>query len=564
MKKPVHAINAFRTFAAKRNISNMKRKLTLLLAISFICCLSVSYGQTRLAVHPDSQDVVILYENDVHCGVDGYANFAALKSNMKATHKYVTVVSNGDFVQGESLGAASHGRNIIDIMNEVGYDYVTLGNHEFDYGIPRQMELMEELQAECLCCNFKDLRTGKPLYDSYRIVNYGDFDVAFLGMSTPYTINSSTPTYFKDDKGNYIYSFCIENFYDVVQKAVDAARKEGAEYVVVLSHLGDESEGEGGVNSPSMIENTYGIDVVLDGHSHSVIPGTIMKNKKGEDVILTSTGTKFEYMGVLTISPNGKFTTELIPTATYNKGDYSVLKLISSIKEGYKKVSEQVVFTSDVKLAAYGNKGDRLVRNQETNIGNFCTDAYRTVFGTDIAFLGGGSIRADLPQGNVTYNDLYTMFPFENGTCKGECTGELLLDILEFSVSIAPGEFGGFQQVSGLRFEYDSSIPSPVVYNAHHDFDGVNGERRVKHVEILNKETGNYEPLDPKKIYTFAASSYVAIDHGDGFAMMDRCTNIQDLGVLDTDIILNFLENYKNKHVGTEYESLEGRIKDIK
>ncbi len=564
MKKPVHAINAFRTFAAKRNISNMKRKLTLLLAISFICCLSVSYGQTRLAVHPDSQDVVILYENDVHCGVDGYANFAALKSNMKATHKYVTVVSNGDFVQGGSLGAASHGRNIIDIMNEVGYDYVTLGNHEFDYGIPRQMELMEELQAECLCCNFKDLRTGKPLYDSYRIVNYGDFDVAFLGMSTPYTINSSTPTYFKDDKGNYIYSFCIENFYDVVQKAVDAARKEGAEYVVVLSHLGDESEGEGGVNSPSMIENTYGIDVVLDGHSHSVIPGTIMKNKKGEDVILTSTGTKFEYMGVLTISPNGKFTTELIPTATYNKGDYSVLKLISSIKEGYKKVSEQVVFTSDVKLAAYGNKGDRIVRNQETNIGNFCTDAYRTVFGTDIAFLGGGSIRADLPQGNVTYNDLYTMFPFENGTCKGECTGELLLDILEFSVSIAPGEFGGFQQVSGLRFEYDSSIPSPVVYNAHHDFDGVNGERRVKHVEILNKETGNYEPLDPKKIYTFAASSYVAIDHGDGFAMMDRCTNIQDLGVLDTDIILNFLENYKNKHVGTEYESLEGRIKDIK
>ena len=516
MKKPVQAINAFRTFAAKRNISNMKRKLTFLLAISFICCLSVSYGQTRLAVHPDSQDVVILYENDVHCGVDGYANFAALKSNMKATHKYVTVVSNGDFVQGGSLGAASHGRNIIDIMNEVGYDYVTLGNHEFDYGIPRQMELMEELQAECLCCNFKDLRTGKPLYDSYRIVNYGDFDVAFLGMSTPYTINSSTPTYFKDDKGNYIYSFCIENFYDVVQKAVDAARKEGAEYVVVLSHLGDESEGEGGVNSPSMIENTYGIDVVLDGHSHSVIPGTIMKNKKGEDVILTSTGTKFEYMGVLTISPNGKFTTELIPTATYNKGDYSVLKLISSIKEGYKKVSEQVVFTSD------------------------------------------------LPQGNVTYNDLYTLFPFENGTCKGECTGELLLDILEFSVSIAPGEFGGFQQVSGLRFEYDSSIPSPVVYNAHHDFDGVNGERRVKHVEILNKETGNYEPLDPKKIYTFAASSYVAIDHGDGFAMMDRCTNIQDLGVLDTDIILNFLENYKNKHVGTEYESLEGRIKDIK
>ena len=103
-----------------------------------------------------------------------------------------------------------------------------------------------------------------------------------------------------------------------------------------------------------------------------------------------------------------------------------------------------------------------------------------------------------------------------------------------------------------------------MVYNANHDFDGVKGERRVKKVEVFNKETGKYEPLDPKKTYTFAASTYVAIDHGDGFAMMSRCSNIQDLGVLDTDIIQNFLENYKNNHVGTEYAGTEGRIKDIK
>ena len=543
----------------------MKRRFLLFVASSILCCcLSISCNSNKRATSPASQDIIVLYENDVHCGVDGYANFAALKNEMKASHKYVTVVSNGDFVQGGSLGASSHGRNIINIMNEVGYDYVTLGNHEFDYGIPRQIELMEALTAECLCCNFKDLRTGKQIYEPYHIVNYGKFDVAYVGMSTPYTINSSTPTYFKDENGNYMYSFCIENFYDVVQNAVNSARKEGADFVVVLSHLGDEDEGEGGINSPSMIENTYGIDIVLDGHSHSVILDSIVKNKKGENVTLTSTGTKFEYMGVLTINPNGSFKTELIPTKTYTKQDPWVLKVINEIKEGYKKVAEQVIFTSDVKLASYDDQGNRLVRSQETNIGNFCTDAYRTVFDTDIAFLGGGSIRADLPKGDVTFNDLYTMFPFENGTCKGECTGELLLDILEFSVSIAPGEFGGFQQVSGLRFEYDSSIPSPVVYNANHDFDGVKGERRVKKVEILNRETGEYEPLQLDKTYTFAASSYLAIDHGDGFAMMERCTNIQDAGVLDTDIIQSFLENYKKNHVGTEYEGTEGRIKVIK
>ncbi|MBO4431301.1 MAG: bifunctional metallophosphatase/5'-nucleotidase [Bacteroidaceae bacterium] len=541
----------------------MKRHFLLFLTASILCCcLSVSCDSNN---HESStHDIIVLYENDVHCGVDGYANFAALKDEMKATHKYVTVVSNGDFVQGGSLGAASHGRNIINIMNEVGYDYVTLGNHEFDYGIPRQMELMEELNAECLCCNFKDLRTGKPIYDAYHIVNYDGFDVAYIGMSTPYTINSSTPTYFKDENGNFVYSFCIDNFYDVVQEAVNSARKEGADFVVVLSHLGDEDEGEGGINSPSMIENTYGIDVVLDGHSHSVILDSIIKNKNGENVTLTSTGTKFQYMGVLTINPKGTFKTELIPTETYTKTNPTVLKVIEDIKEGYKKVSEQVIFTSEVKLAAYDDQKNRLVRSQETNIGDFCADAYRTVFGTDIAFLGGGSIRADLPQGDVTFNDIYTMFPFENGTCKGELTGELLLDILEHSVSIAPGEFGGFQQVSGLRFEYDSSIPSPVVYDADHSFAGVDGKRRVKKVEIMNKETGKYEPLDPNKTYTFAASSYIAIDHGDGFAMMDRCTNIQDAGVLDTDIIQNFLENYKNNHVGTEYAGTEGRIKDIR
>jgi 2',3'-cyclic-nucleotide 2'-phosphodiesterase (5'-nucleotidase family) len=543
----------------------MKRRFILFLATSiFCCCLAASCDSNKSGSAQLSKDIIILYENDVHCGVDGYANFAALKEEMKASHKFVTVVSNGDFVQGGSLGASSHGRNIINIMNEVGYDYVTLGNHEFDYGIPRQMELMEELNAECLCCNFKDLRTDKQIYDPYHIVNYDGFDVAFIGMSTPYTINSSTPTYFKDEEGNFVYSFCIDNFYDVVQNAVNSARAEGADFVVVLSHLGDEDEGEGGINSPSMIENTYGIDIVLDGHSHSVILDSIVKNKNGEDVTLTSTGTKFQYMGRLTISPDGTFKTELIPTETYTKQEPNVLRVIEDIKEGYKKVAEMVIFNSDVKLAAYDDQNNRLVRCQETNIGNFCADAYRTVFGTDIAFLGGGSIRADLPQGDVTFNDIYTMFPFENGTCKGECTGELLLDILEFSVSIAPGEFGGFQQVSGLRFEYDSSIPSPVVYDADHSFAGVDGKRRVKKVEILNQETGKYEPLDPKKTYTFAASSYIALDHGDGFAMMSRCTNIQDAGILDTDIIQNFLENYKDNHVGTEYAGPEGRIKDIR
>lgn len=537
----------------------MKKYLSAVLSAALILG-AVSCATGNKAAISGGNEIAVLYENDVHCAVDGYAGFAALKSEIKRNHKYVTVVSNGDFVQGGSLGAATHGRDIVNVMNEVGYDFVTLGNHEFDYGIPRQQELMEALNAECLCCNFKDLRDGKQIYDPYAIVTCGGVKLGFVGMSTPYTINSSTPTYFKDENGNYVYSFSIDDFYAVAQESVNAARAAGADYIIVLSHVGDEYQGEGGVNSPALIASTYGIDVVLDGHSHSVIPGTYMKNSRGKDVLLTSTGTKFQNYGLLTLE-NGRFKSTLIPAEFYKPRDSWVAKVVNGIKEGYRKVAERTVFTSEVKLRSYDDERNRLVRCQETNLGDFCADAYRTVFDTDIALLGGGSIREDLPAGDVTFNDVYTMFPFENGTCKAEIKGSLLLDALEYSVSIYPAEFGGFQQVSGLCFEFDPAVPSPVRYDANHNFAGIDGARRVSDVKVLDRTTGIYKALDPDRTYSIAASSYLLIDGGDGYGMMKQCSGIQDAGMLDTDIITNFMENYMHGHVGKQYAEPQGRIK---
>ena len=529
----------------------------------FVCILSVAgCGNSNRLLPGPEKDVIVLYENDVHCAVDGYAAFAALKDEMKVSHRFVTTVSCGDFVQGASLGAASHGRYMIDIMNEVGYDFVTLGNHEFDFGIPRQQELMSGLSAECLCCNFKDLRTGEVIYAPYRIVHYGGLDVAFIGMSTPYTINSSTPSYFKDENGRYIYSFCGDDFCDVVQQSVDRARAEGADMVVAISHIGDETEGEGLFNSLEMIAGTHGIDVVLDGHSHSTYAARMVRNDKGEEVTLTSTGTKFHNMGVLTIHPDGSFNTSLVPTEFYPRRDSWIEKVVQGIKDGYRKIAEQVIFTSDVRLGSYDTEGKRLCRNQECNIGDFCADAYRIVLDADMGMMGGGSIRADLPEGEVTFNDIYTMFPFENGACKAFLTGALILDALEYSVSLAPAEFGGFLHVSGLRFEYDSSIPTPVMIDTKHNFSGIIGERRVRKVEILDKASGKYVPLDPSRTYTVATSSYLAKDCGDGYTMMADCSSIEDSGILDTDIIQRYVENYKDRHVGEEYAGTEGRIKD--
>ncbi len=509
------------------------------------------------------KDIIVLYENDVHCAVDGYPAFAALKDEMKASHRFVTTVSCGDFVQGASLGAASHGRYMIDIMNEVGYDFLTLGNHEFDFGIPRMQELMNSLTAECLCCNFKDLRTGEMVCRPYRIVRYGSLDIAFLGMSTPYTINSSTPSYFKDAEGNYIYSFCGDDFCSVVQQSVDKARAEGADMVVAISHLGDESEGEGLFNSIEMVAGTHGIDVVLDGHSHSTIVSRILKNDRGQDVVLTSTGTKFRNMGVLTIHPDRTFSTALVPTEYYPRRDAWIGKVVQGIKDGYKKIAEQVIFTSDVRFGCFDAQGKRLVRNRECSIGNFCADAYRIVLDADVGMMGGGSIRADLPAGDVTFNDIYTMFPFENGACKATLTGALLLDALEYAVSLAPAEFGGFLHVSGLKMEYDSSVPTPVSCDTNHNFTGIDGERRVRKVEVLDRASGRYLPLDPSRTYTVATSSYLAKDCGDGYTMMTGCSSIEDSGILDTDIIQNYVENCKDRHVGAEYAGTEGRIRDL-
>lgn len=535
--------------------------LSLILAIGV---LSSCGTVRRSAPRADADPVIVLYDNDVHCAVDGYAGMKALKDGMKATSRYVVTVSCGDFAQGGSLGASSHGRNIVNIMNEVGYDFVTPGNHEFDYGIARQRELMSALDAECLCCNFFDISTGKQVYEPYRIVEFGGVSVAFLGVSTPYTMNSSNPTYFKDGDGNLLYDFCIDGFYGVVQEAVDKARKDGADYVVVISHVGDEWQGENGINSPSMIAGTYGIDVVLDGHSHSVIPGTLLRNSRGEEVLLTSTGTKFANVGRLVLK-DGAFSSELISLEDFKGRDSWVEKFVSDIKEGYRKIAEQVIFTSEILLRSYDDGRHRIVRNSETNLGDFCADAYRTVFNTDIAIVGGGSIREDLPAGDVTFNDIYTMFPFENSTCVAEITGSTLLDVLEFSVSIYPEEFGGFQQVSGLKFEFDSSVPTPVKYGPSHEFAGISGERRVKDVRVLDRTAGEYLPLDPVKAYSLAASSYILRDLGDGYTMMKECRNVQDTGRPDTEVIQSYVEDCLGCRVlEKSYGLPQGRILDLR
>lgn len=510
-----------------------------------------------------SGDIVILYDNDVHCAVDGYASMAALKADMKEKTDYVSVVSNGDFVQGATIGAISKGVHIVRIMNKVGYDVVTIGNHEFDYQIDQLKSLTNMLNSKVVSCNFINLVTNKPVYKAYTIKEYGDTKVAFVGITTPESITKSTPTYFQDKNGRYIYDFCSDStgdaLYDCVQAAVDAAKKAGADYVVALAHLGDEGVEPRWTNE-SVISNTTGIDVMLDGHSHSTFASKIVLNEDGKEVIVSSTGSKLANIGKLVISKEGKISTKLISLEDYTKKDAVVSDYIELTKEKYNSIISKVIGETKVDLTTLDvNTNKRAVRSAETNLGDFCADALRIVLDADVAIMNGGGIRANIAKGTITYNDLLSVFPWSNMGCVVEVTGQEIKDALEMGAKNYPQENGGFLQVSGITYEINSKIPSSVKVDDKGMFVSVNGEYRVQNIKVLNKITGSYEDLDLKKTYTLAGINYTLKSAGDGFTMFQDNHILKDEVAVDNEILITYLTKHLKGVVGDEYSNPAGQ-----
>lgn len=554
----------------------MKRKagkIALAILAAGILCATifaiVLYGKK------EQNDIIILYTNDVHCGIEeniGYAGLAAYKETVEAKTPYVTLVDCGDAVQGDFIGLTSEGSYIVDIMNEVGYDFAILGNHEFDYGMDRTAQLIEQSNATYLGCNIEytgnkenKLQAVKP----YEIVKYGKTKVAFIGVTTPESISSSTPTYFMEDD-EYVYGFSGKDngneLYSCVQTYVDECRNKGADYIIVLSHLGDGDE-YAPYSSDDLVRATEGIDAVLDGHAHSALSGQAVKNKLGKEVLISSSGTKFSNIGQLTIQADGTIRTELI--SEYTPKSAKIQTYIDIIQATYDEDLKKVVATSEVVLSGYSEDGIRLVRNRETTIGNFCADAYRYVAKADIALVNGGGIRADLPAGDITYGDLFAVHPFGNTLCVVEATGGEILDCLEMCYRIvlpktsedgnAIGEDGGFQQVSGLKFTVDTSVESSVVIDENEMFVSVGDTRRVKDVFVLN-EAGEYEPLDVNKVYTLASHNYLLKEGGSGCPMFMDNTFLMDEGMADYQILITFMQEALGGKVDARYGQTEGRI----
>ena len=503
------------------------------------------------------QEIVILYENDVHCAIDGYAKLASLKAEMKKSYDYVGVVSSGDFVQGGTIGAVSKGEYIINLMNKVGYDAISLGNHEFDYQLSRLLELNELSKTKFISCNFAKIGQSSSYFDPYTMVSYGEIKIAYIGITTPSTISSSNPAQFQNEAGEIIYTFNEANLYATVQSTIDAAKTAGADYIIALSHIGY-SEAEDWSDITEIIENTDGIDAVLDAHTHTVIEEKIIKDKKGDNVILSSTGTKFEHIGKLTITENG-IGTQLIDVDSYEKTDETVEAYIGEINESYAELGNRVIGESKIELPDYDGD-ERLVRNHETALGNLCSDAVRVVTGADISFVNGGGLRAPLHAGEITFNDIFSVFPYNNQVVTIEATGQMILDMLEMGVMNYPEESGAFPSMSGLTFSLNTSIPSAVRLDENGFFDCVDGDYRVYNVKVIDKESGEYRDLVVDQKYVLSGFNYHLVSSGDGMSMFKGATVIDDEGTLDVELLEAYIVDYLGGVIGEEYTAPQDRI----
>ena len=499
-------------------------------------------------------DTIILFTNDVHCGIRdgwGYAGLADLKKTLEAEGNEVILVDAGDHVQGGPIGSLTQGEAIIDIMNFVGYDLATLGNHEFDYGMDQMFALVEQAEYPYVSANFVKVEGNEPVLDAYKIFVANDKKIAFVGLSTPESITKSTPTYFmNEDNTAYVYGFCQdatgEGVYAATQAAIDAARAEGADYVILVGHMGIDEQSSPWM-STEVIANITGADAFIDGHSHSVIDAVEVADKEGKTVLHGQTGTKLANVGKLTIKADGTLTMEILPASEKVKDDPETDEYIAAIEAEFNELLNSVVAHTDHDLTVNDpDTGARAVRKAETNLGDLCADAYRYMFDADIAFVNGGGVRANIPTGDITFQQIINVHPFGNTAVLAEVTGQQILDALEHGSASNPGESGGFLQVAGLKYEIHNYLPANEIVDDQKMWQSNAGldEYRVKNVQVLNKETGEYEPLDLTKKYTLASHNYMLKDMGDGYAMFGaNITVLNDSGIADNKVLIDYIQS---------------------
>lgn len=511
------------------------QKYILLLCVCVLLSCTGKQPQVQVdeKILPSPRSIVVVYENDVHCNMEGYKKFAGIRDAIADTADVLTV-SSGDFLQGGAMGSVSRGGYVVALMNAVGYDAVALGNHEFDYKIPRLIDISDSLDSPITCANFVRKKTATPFFKPYVLKNVGSKKIAFVGVLTPHVMVAESYA-FNDDSLMTIFDVPADKVIPMVQSAVDDARKAGADYVILLSHLGLVPP----VSSVDVIRNTTGIDAVLDGHSHTHVEEQFEKNASGDSVLLTQTGSKFRTVGVLDIYPDGKLHSRLIPMVSVSAESEKVAAVYDSLFALVSADLQKTVAVTDFDLTIDGDDGNRVVRKGETNLGDLAADAMRFSVGAQIGLINAGNVRTTIPAGEVNIENVLDVMPFANDMCLIRATGRQIKEALAMGAAHYPEEFGGFLQVSGLRY---TIVADSVPY--------------IKNVQV--ETDGGFVDIVEDSLYTVGMSSYIAYI-GDENTAFRQSEIVLDKVMTDDEAMTGYLKSFGGR-VPEIYGKPQGRI----
>ena len=532
-----------------------KKLLSLLLALVMMFSLTI----TASAVETDDNDltgaIVILHTNDVHGAISEYAKVAALKDTYEKMGAYVLLMDAGDFIQGDPVVSISQGATAVELMNMAGYDVVTTGNHEFDYGYANLAKLAGETKFPVVAANV--LYKGKTAFeDNVTFTSPSGVKIGVFGLATPETATKANPAKIKDVK-----FLGGQSMFDCAQAQVDSLKAEGCDIIVCLGHLGIDAESAGN-RSTDLLEKVEGIDIFIDGHSHSDLE-TIMKATDGTgmvgDTLLTSTGTKLNNVGVVVIADDGAATMQFATEDLIITPDKAVADRAAAIQAEIDKDYGTVFAKTEVDLN--GVKAD--VRTVETNLGNLITDAL--VWGAkdagikvDAAVTNGGGIRASIAKGDITKKDINTVLPFGNTLSIVELTGAELLEALEASTYCTPESIGGFPHVSGIVFTLDTT-------KAFDEGDLYPGStyHAPKTINRVTIQSVGGKAFNPKTTYTIATNDFMAAGGDTYYAF--NVAGFVDTGVPMDEVVMDYIKEELNGKVTAEdYGEAAGRITIVK
>lgn len=494
--------------------------LSLMLLVSIITPFSLA-----TAVENEEVNITIVHTNDTHGRVEegkyagmGFAKIATKIKELREANENVLVLDAGDTLHGQIIAQLSEGESIIKIMNAMGYDAMVPGNHDFNYGQERLLELSEMADFPIISANILK-EDGSKLLTPYIIKELDGVKIGIFGLSTPETTYKTHP--------NNVEGLTFNNPVETAKEMV-AELEDKTDIIIALSHLGLDQSSE--YTSEKIANEVEGIDLIVDGHSHT----SLSEGKLIGNTLIVQTGEYDKNLGIVNIKyTNGQITEMTASLFTKEEAaelseDEELLAVVSEVKAENEKITSVVVGSTDIKLVGEREK----VRTGETNLGNLIAEAMLKVTGADIALTNGGGIRASIEPGEITRGDIITVLPFGNYVVVKEVKGSDILAALELGISAYPETLGAFPHVAGITFKFNPEKES--------------GSRLIE-VKV------NGEPLDPNKTYQLATNDFLAAG-GDNYVMLADDKVVGEFAGLD-EVLAEHIKVY-----GVADAKVDGRI----